>query len=95
MKKQGGCGVSRDGGRLWGRTGRKYRPRSGAMASLRGRDGRLWEKKNGDGGRFRSFRRQYLVNKYKAKKRGRHEWIASISMIFVCEYLESVSLFEY
>ena len=45
MKKQGGCGVSRDGGRLWGRTGPKYRPRTGAMASLRGRDGRLWGKR--------------------------------------------------
>ena len=55
----------------------------------------MGKERNGDGGRFRRFRRQYLVNKYKAKKRGRHKWIASISMIFVCEYLDSSSLFEY
>ena len=45
MKKQEGKGVNRDEGRLWDRSGWKYPPRSGAMASLRGRDGQLWGKR--------------------------------------------------
>ena len=45
MKKQEGKGVNLDGERLWDRSGWKYRPRSGAMASLSGRDGQLLGKR--------------------------------------------------